>query len=177
MRWAKRIQEPAPYTLNSIALNTLGIQVLRSLSAEALHRVRPGRAELKADRDLELLGRDGLTVIENFLSEKDFERARSNLDCLIANRAMKVEIDKDGSGVTWTSGAITNATAEGGVAYRKDSGASSVAIIGERRGKKRVRRLPQLIYQRLEVPAGGAHRDDCDAGSTQIGTLQRSRLI
>lgn len=66
MRWPKRIQEPAPYTLNSIALNTLGIQVLRSLSAEALPRVRPGRAELKADRDLELLERDGLTVIENF---------------------------------------------------------------------------------------------------------------
>lgn len=72
---------------------------------------------------------------------------------------MKVEIDKDGSGVTWTSGAITNATAEGGVAYRKDSGASSVAIIGERRGKKKSQAIASA-----HLPKIGSSRWRCASG-------------
>ncbi len=62
--------------VESPLLNTLGVQVARTVSAHALYRVKPWHHDASWEKHVHALREDGMVAIENFLPDDVFSRLR-----------------------------------------------------------------------------------------------------
>lgn len=75
-------------TIESRLLNVLGVQVARTLMARAVYRLRPSLHPEHAG-ELEILRRDGLLVIPDFLPAEVFEQVRQEATAILRDSTQR----------------------------------------------------------------------------------------
>lgn len=161
LRFAQNILSPAKYYHGPIWLNKLGYQYVRVALSNFAYNIR--RASHHAsDEDIKIIERDGIVSLEDFLSKDDFVRLKKLIDKMDAEGTFKIEENRSGSGVTWTHGAIPSNDEDGAWIVEKIANHSRLIKVVEAVSKRKVKRLPQVIYQKLHLPVGSTHEKDVD---------------
>ena len=159
----RRLIEPARYYTGPVWLNRAGLQVARMSLNHLAHSIRPRHVPEAVATDVEIMDRDGLAAIENFLSQEDFQRVLAHCRARAAAGGFRLEPNMDGLGVDATHGPIATDTAEGRWVVDRIAGDERLLAIVGAVVRRSISRRPQVIYQRLEVPPGSIHRQDPEA--------------
>jgi len=156
----RSIVSPPPYYAGPPLANRLGLQVVRIALAHLRFRLRRRPAPGAAAAALETLERDGIVTIPDLLPPADFDRLRIAIDSLRESGRFRLEPDRDGTGADWLHGPIPLDCEEGRWivdVLTRDTPLLPLVAAGMRR---RIRRRPQIIYQRLSVPSDRMHLRD-----------------
>ena len=148
------------YVLSIPFLNKFGLQELRIFwKLRQLNRgSNTGIAEnvLQVVRTLE---RDGVSIINDFLSHSELDELHSEIERLRKNESTKFEIGKEGGDLRWEHG---NFCRQKGFSLieRKFRNNPELKAIVENYTKRKMYSLPEVIYQNLSLPEGLEDADD-----------------
>ncbi len=160
-RILKRIGEPTPYSWNTPFLNAMGIQVARVVLANARHQFgRHDSHQVGYLRDIE---QRGIAVVPDFLPAEDFARLRGYVQDLVRGPNMQRVEDEFGTGLECIRGAIGTNTEAGRWIIDRVAAHPVVALLVHAVTKRRLSRLPRVVYQRLHLPARATHQNDVEA--------------
>ena len=144
------------YVLPFPLLNKMGLQRLRIF----FKRQQSKASQIKEVAGaVEVLNRDGILVLPNFLSPDDFENLKSDIQRLISSKITKSEVGKEGGKIQWLHGNFPE-TDEYSLINRKFRDNSFIKQVVSSYTRRNIRYLPQVIYQNLKAPLGYQDADD-----------------
>lgn len=144
-------------------LNRMGFQVVRTLAANLRHRLRLVRRNPALADYQEALDRDGIVVIPDFLPPDIFTEVERAYTEFGNSNHIRVEYDKNGTGVDWFTGRIDPGSvgrAAEEVLVRHVARNPVVRALAEHVLRRSIAQIPTLSYQRLSVRP--EMRDDKD---------------
>lgn len=83
------VHEVSPYHTGSVFENRLGLQVFRVLGKHIAWRLRSRTADADIRQYIDVLDRDGVLVLHDFLPEEDFKAVREEYDSIRSSMSFK----------------------------------------------------------------------------------------
>jgi hypothetical protein len=114
----------------------------------------------EAARWMEVLERDGVAVVPNFLPQATFARLLQAFDRVAAGPTSTTVDDLAGSGVRCTGGHVLGGDDDSRLIQQEVAGHPLIKEVASALMRRPVTRDPPLILQHLHVPPGGADRGD-----------------
>lgn len=161
IRFAQNILSPAKYYHGPIWLNKFGYQYARVALSHFVYNVRRA-SQNGTDEDIMIIERDGIVSLDDFLSADDFITLKKLVNKMDEEGSFKTEENRNGSGVTWTHGAIPTNDEDGAWIVEKIANNDRLIKVIEAVSNRKVKRLPQVVYQKLHLPVGSTHEKDVD---------------
>jgi hypothetical protein len=158
----------APKNYSSLVpLNFIGYQWLRiglTNARKKLFRLFSSKPEISQEirAHAQCLRENGIAEIEEFLSPEEFKTLLKMLKKLEEKNAFTFYFGHQSSGANWMSGPISDQSEEG--RWIIDHIARNQKLIGmiEDATGHRLKRIPRLAFQRIEVPLDKSHEDDAN---------------
>ena len=137
-----------------LLLNRMGFQLVRTLVANFRHRLRPAPRFPALAAYQEVLDRDGIVVIPDFLPSDAFAEVERAYAELGNSNHIRAEYDKGGTGVDWFTGRIDpgqERSAAEEILTLHIARNPVIRSLAEHVLRRTISRAPTLSYQRLAV--------------------------
>lgn len=152
--------DPPRMYVGKIWMNYLGLQIFRILLKYVLFLMRPRCFDQEVAKELAVIGRDGILVLPNYLSQKEFDLIEQGFQRWSESEHVRVEDNKNNTGVRWIHGPISDGNNDGRIIFNGLAKNPKLIKIVSGIMRRKVRRLTRPLFQQLEVIPGES--DDRD---------------
>lgn len=148
------------YVVSSQLFNKIGGQYLRIKLKIRAYKHKLSEDVPDAVKDIvNTLEEDGICVIENFLNDQEVNQLNKEITSLKQSSALKFETGKEGGEVEWEHGNFSRGS-ENSIINGKFRENAMLNMVVENYTKRKVLSYPEVIYQKLSMPAGVTDKAD-----------------